>query len=161
MTSSRTVLHALRLFAMILLILSAPRPSSAQQPRDAEAASFTPPRPQSYGAMLLRMSLGVLAVCAVAFLVLKYGVQRFASPGASDKHFEVLARFPLEPRRSLLIARVASKTLLLASSEAGVHLLRELDAEDAATFGADATARTKPPFTLDAPPVLEAEASEE
>jgi len=152
------------ILVLLALILAAPTAALAQQPADPprEATTLAPPKPQNYGAMLLRMILGVLVVCVAAFLVLKYGVQRFVSPNASADHFEVLARFPIEPRRSLIVARVASKTLLLSSSEAGIHLVRELDPEDAASFGVT-TADTfqKPAFTLDVAPELEVEASEE
>jgi flagellar biogenesis protein FliO len=48
----------------------------------------------------------------------------------------VLARLPIEPRRSLLVIEVAERVLLLSSSEAGLSLLVELDPAQAAAFAA-------------------------
>jgi flagellar biogenesis protein FliO len=39
----------------------------------------------------------------------------------------VVARLPLEPRRSLYVVEVAGKTLLVGTSEMGLSLLSELD----------------------------------
>jgi flagellar biosynthetic protein FliO len=54
--------------------------------------------------------------------------------GASQRGLRVLARLPLEPRRSLLVVEIAGRTLLLASSESGISMLVELDAAAAASF---------------------------
>ncbi len=48
-----------------------------------------------------------------------------ARPGS----LEVLARVPLEPRRSLYIVDVAGKALLVGTSELGLTVLSELDRE--------------------------------
>jgi flagellar biogenesis protein FliO len=53
----------------------------------------------------------------------------------------VIARLPVEPRRSLLVVELAGRTLVLASSEAGLSLLTELDAVAAAQL----TAASAPP----------------
>ncbi len=50
---------------------------------------------------------------------------------ASSK-MRVIARLPIEPRRSLLVVELVGRTLVLASSEAGLSLLTELDAAAAA-----------------------------
>lgn len=44
----------------------------------------------------------------------------------------VLLRVPLEPRRSVYVLELAGRHLVLGSSEGGVQLLAELDAEAAA-----------------------------
>ena len=41
---------------------------------------------------------------------------------------DVVARVPLEPRRSLYVVEVAGKTLLVGTSEMGLNVLSELDA---------------------------------
>jgi flagellar biogenesis protein FliO len=41
---------------------------------------------------------------------------------------DVVARVPLEPRRSLYVVEVAGKTLLVGTSEMGLSVLSELDA---------------------------------
>src|SRR6185436_9674865 len=40
---------------------------------------------------------------------------------------DVIARVPLEPRRSLYVVEVAGKTLLVGTSEMGLSVLSELD----------------------------------
>ena len=43
---------------------------------------------------------------------------------------DVVARVPLEPRRSLYVVEVAGKTLLVGTSEMGLSVLSELDASE-------------------------------
>jgi flagellar biogenesis protein FliO len=50
----------------------------------------------------------------------------------------VVARVPLEPRRSLYVVEVAGKTLLVGTSEMGLSVLSELD-------GREVKARITPP----------------
>jgi hypothetical protein len=42
----------------------------------------------------------------------------------------VVARVPLEPRRSLYVVEVAGKTLLVGTSEMGLSVLSELDGNE-------------------------------
>jgi len=42
---------------------------------------------------------------------------------------DVVARVPLEPRRSLYVVEVAGKTLLVGTSEMGLSVLSELDGD--------------------------------
>ena len=97
----------------------------------------------SYGD-LLTMSLVVLGgVSIVAFLLVRL-VGRFLATGRSrGSHLlDVVARVPLEPRRSLYVVEVAGKTLLVGTSEMGLPVLSELD-------GAEVRARAvaRPTFT--------------
>jgi flagellar biogenesis protein FliO len=99
--------------------------------------------------MLLKLTLAVLLVCAAAFLSLKYGVRRLVGGAEDDAPMRVISRLPLEPRRSLIVTQVASKTLVLATSEAGIQLITELDAEDAdALLGNTPEVPTQRPFDL-------------
>ena len=82
----------------------------------------------SYGDLLV-MSLVVLGgVCVAAFVVVRL-VGRFLATGrARGAHLlDVVARVPLEPRRSLYVVEVAGKTLLVGTSEMGLSVLSELD----------------------------------
>lgn len=92
------------------------------------------PRPESYGMMLLKMCLALGVICAAAYLALRFGLRRFLPQNQQDGPISVLTRFPLEPRRSLMVVRVAGRHLLLSSTEAGVHLLTELGEEEASAF---------------------------
>jgi flagellar biogenesis protein FliO len=82
----------------------------------------------SYGDLLV-MSLIVLgAVCVGAFVLVRL-VGRFLATGrVRGAHLlDVVARVPLEPRRSLYVVEVAGKTLLVGTSEMGLSVLTELD----------------------------------
>jgi flagellar biogenesis protein FliO len=82
----------------------------------------------SYGDLLM-MSLVVLgAVCVAAFVLVRL-VGRFLATGrVRGAHLlDVIARLPLEPRRSLYVVEVAGKTLLVGTSEMGLSVLSELD----------------------------------
>ncbi len=116
-----------RSFALLLMVL-------VFTPRIALASDGAAP-PSGYGPLLLEMVLVLGGVCLLAWVSLRWGLKRFVAP---DRHssgaMEVLARLPLEPRRSLLVVRVASRCLLLSSSENGVETVAELDSEDALAF---------------------------
>jgi flagellar protein FliO/FliZ len=78
-----------------------------------------------YGEMLA-VSLGLVAVvCVVAVVLVRVLGRR--GPGRTGDLIEVIARQPLEPRRSLYVVRAGRKTLLLGSSEQGVTMLAELE----------------------------------
>jgi flagellar biosynthetic protein FliO len=80
----------------------------------------------SYGAFLVE-TLAILAVvCAVAWVILKYGVRR-AGGWRQAGPLKVLARLPLEPRRTLYVVEAPGKTLLIGVSEGSIATLAELD----------------------------------
>ncbi len=96
----------------------------------------------SYGTFLLETLLVLAAVCALAWLVLRFGVRRIHSGGGHGP-LRVLARLPLEPRRTLYIVDAAGKVFFVGTSEGGpVTLLAELD--PAAVEAALAAARAEP-----------------
>jgi flagellar biogenesis protein FliO len=83
----------------------------------------------SYGDLLITSLVVLMAVCIGAFVVVKV-VGRFLATGrVRGAHLlDVVARMPLEPRRSLYVVEVAGKTLLVGTSEMGLSVLSELDA---------------------------------
>ena len=83
----------------------------------------------SYGDLLITSVVVLVAVCIAAFVVVKL-VGRFLATGrVRGAHLlDVIARVPLEPRRSLYVVEVAGKTLLVGTSEMGLSVLTELDA---------------------------------
>jgi flagellar biogenesis protein FliO len=85
----------------------------------------------SYGDMLVT-SLVVLGVVCVAAVVAVRVLGRWLATGrARGAHLlDVIARVPLEPRRSLYVVDVAGKTLLVGTSEMGLSVLSELDAAE-------------------------------
>jgi len=85
----------------------------------------------SYGDLLITSLVVLLAVCIAAFVVVKF-VGRFLATGrVRGAHLlDVVARVPLEPRRSLYVVEVAGKTLLVGTSEMGLSVLSELDGDE-------------------------------
>lgn len=55
----------------------------------------------------------------------------------------VIARLPVEPRRSVLIVRIGPRHLILGSSEAGFQPLGELDEDEARAFEKTTDERTR------------------
>lgn len=88
----------------------------------------------SYGDLLV-MSLVVLgAVCIAAFIAVRFFGRFLAGGRVHGAHLlHVVARVPLEPRRSLYVVAVAGKTLLVGTSEMGLSVLSELDAAEVKT----------------------------
>ncbi|MCW5809122.1 MAG: flagellar biosynthetic protein FliO, partial [Deltaproteobacteria bacterium] len=77
-------------------------------------------------------------VCLAAFVVVRLFCRFLATGRTRGTHLlDVVARVPLEPRRSLYVVEVAGKTLLVGTSEMGLSVLTELD-------GAEVRARAVP-----------------
>lgn len=92
----------------------------------------------SYGDLLITSIVVLVGVCIAAVVVMKV-VGRFLTTGRMrGAHLlDIVARLPLEPRRSLYVVEVAGKTLLVGTSEMGLSVLSELD-------GAEMKARAVP-----------------
>ena len=83
-----------------------------------------------YGWMMLRMLAVLAAVCALAYGLLRLGLRRFApfNPSAQGR-LEVVDRLGVAPKQSLLVVRTGGQFWLVGSSEAGLQMLGELDAD--------------------------------
>ena len=85
----------------------------------------------SYGDLLLTSLLVLGGVCIAAFVVVRVVGRLLATGRARGAHLlDVVARLPLEPRRSLYVVEVAGKTLLVGTSEMGLSVLSELDGSE-------------------------------
>jgi flagellar biogenesis protein FliO len=83
----------------------------------------------SYGDLLVTALLVLGAVCIAALIAVRVFGRVLATGRAKGRHLlDVVARVPLEPRRSLYVVEVAGKTLLVGTSEMGLSVLSELDA---------------------------------
>jgi flagellar biogenesis protein FliO len=83
----------------------------------------------SYGDLLVTSLVVLGAVCVAAFVAVRVFGRLLATGRARGAHLlDVVARVPLEPRRSLYVVAVAGKTLLVGTSEMGLSVLSELDA---------------------------------
>ena len=82
----------------------------------------------SYGDLLITSLVVLAAVSVAAFVAVRVFGRLLASGRARGAHLmDVVARVPLEPRRSLYVVEVAGKTLLVGTSEMGLSVLSELD----------------------------------
>ena len=82
----------------------------------------------SYGDLLVTALVVLGAVCIAAFVVVRVVGRLLTTGRARGAHLlDVVARLPLEPRRSLYVVEVAGKTLLVGTSEMGLSVLTELD----------------------------------
>ena len=85
----------------------------------------------SYGDMLVTSLLVLGGVCVAAFLIVRVVGRLLATGRVRGAHLmDVVARVPLEPRRSLYVVEVAGKTLLVGTSEMGLSVLSELDGNE-------------------------------
>src|SRR5512132_1009800 len=85
----------------------------------------------SYGDLLVTSLLVLGAVCIAAFVAVRVFGRLLATGRARGTHLlDVVARVPLEPRRSLYVVEVAGKTLLVGTSEMGLSVLSELDGSE-------------------------------
>src|SRR5689334_20586235 len=80
-----------------------------------------------YGELLVGSLVVLGLVCLAAWVVVRFGLRRMWTPRPGGV-LDVVARVPLEPRRSLYVVEVAGKTLLVGTSEMGLSVLSELDA---------------------------------
>jgi len=86
----------------------------------------------SYGDLLVTSLVVLGGVCIAAFVVVRL-VGRFLATGrvrGATHLLNVVARVPLEPRRSLYVVEAAGKTLLVGTSEMGLSVLTELDGNE-------------------------------
>ena len=82
----------------------------------------------SYGDLLVTSLLVLGAVCIAAFIAVRFFGRYLSAGRVKGSHLlDVVARVPLEPRRSLYVVEVAGKTLLVGTSEMGLSVLSELD----------------------------------
>jgi flagellar biogenesis protein FliO len=101
--------------------------------------------------MILQTLIALGFVCGLAYVIFRWLLPRLYSVGPGGGMVRVVERTGLDARKSLYVVEVAGRWLLIASSEAGVQLVSELDAEKAAeaareleggrpSFGSDAAA---------------------
>jgi flagellar biogenesis protein FliO len=76
-------------------------------------------------------SVALLVVVAALAVAVSYAARR-AGLGRALGAIELLARLPLETRRSVYVVRVLDRVLIIGASEAGLVKLGELPAESAA-----------------------------
>jgi flagellar biosynthetic protein FliO len=81
--------------------------------------------------MLVQTIFALLVVCGLAYVIFRVVLPRLAANYGSNNMVRVVDRIGLDTRKSLYVIEVAGKWMLVASSENGVQLISELDAETA------------------------------
>jgi flagellar biogenesis protein FliO len=85
--------------------------------------------------------LALAGVLVLAYVTLKIVLPRiFGMKTSGGGPIRVLARYPLEPRKTLYLLEIGTQVLLLATSETGVTYLTALSGEN----GAEVVAATRP-----------------
>jgi len=89
------------------------------------------PEVPDFGAQILQGILALVAVCLLAWVGLRLLYRRRLLPGAEGRAgpVRVVARLPLEPRRTLYVIDAGGKFLLVGAAEGGLATLAELDRE--------------------------------
>lgn len=91
--------------------------------------------PASLGLQLVQTLVTLALVLGLVYLVLNVGLRKLMGGAAvaapAGALVAVVARLPLEPRRTLYVLKAAGEYLLVASSESGVALLSKLDTAEA------------------------------
>jgi flagellar biogenesis protein FliO len=78
-----------------------------------------------------RLLLVLGGVLILAYLTLRFWMPRAMGVRASSGGpLQVLARFPLEPRKILYVIKAGSSAYLVGTSETGMHYLTALDTAD-------------------------------
>src|SRR4051812_19322482 len=77
--------------------------------------------------MLLQTIVALAFVCGLAYFIFRWLLPRLNVARAGGRMVRVVERAGLDARSQLYVIEVAGRWLLVASSQAGVQLLSELD----------------------------------
>ena len=78
-----------------------------------------------------RMLLVLIGICLLALVMVKVLLPKFTSFAApAPKHIHVLARYPLEPRKTLYLVKTGKTVVFLATSGEAVHFMTTLSSDD-------------------------------
>lgn len=111
------------LCATALIALQVPTPFDPTRYNDGGASFFS---------MLAQTIVALALVCGLAYALFRWVLPRLQQVGgASGSMVRIVDRTGLDARKSLYVIEVTGRWLLIASSEAGVQLISELDATNA------------------------------
>lgn len=78
--------------------------------------------------MLAQTFFALLAVCGLIYFLSRWMIPKLVSGGFGNRIVRIVDSTTVEPRRRLYVIEVAGKCFLVASSNAGLQMLSELDA---------------------------------
>jgi flagellar protein FliO/FliZ len=99
----------------------------------------------SFVLMLLQTIFALAFVCGLAYVIFRWVLPRLSVARSSNSMVRIVDRLGLDARKSLYVIEVAGRWLLVASSEAGVQLIAELEATSAEEAERE-VARLRPQF---------------
>lgn len=149
MNLSRSRLVAVGVAALVLvggvLLLTFPATESVEEETSGahevvgesggeEALEAEVPGTTDYGAMLLKMVISVVIVCALAYVILRWGLRRVVGESSGSENMEVLGRLGIGPERAIMVVRVGSRYLVIGSGETEISILTELSEAEASAF---------------------------
>lgn len=85
----------------------------------------------SFIGILVQTLLALAAVCALAYVVFRVVLPKLQAGQNSGQIIRIVERVGIDTRRSLIVVEVAGKWLLVSISENGVHLVSELNQQEA------------------------------
>lgn len=98
--------------------------------------------------MLLQTLVALGLVCGLAYAVFRWVLPRLNAVRPAGGMVRVVERVGLDARKSLYVVEVTGRWLLISASEAGVHLVSELDARTAEEAAGEVE-RLRPSFGSD------------
>lgn len=99
----------------------------------------------SFFLMFVQTIFALGLVCGLAYVLFRWVLPRLGGAQFGNHIVRIVDRVPLDARKNLYVVEVAGRWLLIASSEAGVHIVSELDAA-AAEEAAGRIERERPTF---------------
>jgi flagellar protein FliO/FliZ len=82
--------------------------------------------------VLVQTIMALAFVCGLAYVIFRVIMPRLSAGFSSNNMVRIIDRIGLEARKNLYVVEVAGRWLLISSSDSGVQLIAELDAEAAA-----------------------------
>ncbi|SRR5581483_1922075 len=93
----------------------------------------------------IEVLLALGGVLVLAYVILRIGLPRmFGMRTYSGGPIQILARYPLEPKKALYLVKTGTQVFLIGTSESQVQFLTAIDAENAAEVLRDAQIEEAP-----------------
>jgi flagellar biogenesis protein FliO len=114
------------MFLLFLLTETFPETSAMTNPFTTSEGSAV-----DFSWLFIKVVLAMVVVCLAAFAVIKYLLPRASFvKRARESKIEIIERFGLEPKKNLYILKVATKVILVGTTETSMSRLLELSEGD-------------------------------